>query len=110
MLKFEENLKHKENISLVAYIDFETTALTDDCLNPGNRKMCAVSYVIVLAFHPDLDIDHVIIERSFGHSCEKLSSLNYLTHEQLNFKDNKTLQQLRDCALTVTNNKSKTAI
>ena len=110
MLKFEENLKHKEDISLVAYVDFETTAPTDDCLDPEKRKMFAVSYVIILAFHPDLDISHVNIERSFGHSLKKLTSLNYLTHEQLNFKDNKTLLQLRDCAHAVADNKNKTAI
>ena len=110
MLKFEENLKHKEDISLVAYVDFETTALTDDCLDPEKRKMFAVSYVIILAFHPDLDISHVNIERSFGHSLKKLTSLNDLTHEQLNFKDNKTLLLLRDCAHAVADNKNKTAI
>ena len=63
--------------------------------------MFAASYVTIFAFHPDLDIDHVIIERSFGHSRKKLRSLNYLTCEQLNFKDNKMLLQLRDCVLTV---------
>ena len=72
--------------------------------------MFAVSYVIILAFHPDLDISHVNIERSFGHSLKKLTSLNYLTHEQLNFKDNKTLLQLRDRAHAVADNKNKTAI
>ena len=63
--------------------------------------MFAASYVTIFAFHPNLDIDHVIIERSFGHSPKKLRSLNYLTREQLNFKDNKMLLQLRDCVLAV---------
>ena len=60
--------------------------------------MFADSYVIIFAFHPDLDIDRVIIERNFGHPREKLTSLNYLTREQLNFKDNKTFvyQRLMD--------------
>ena len=43
----------------------------------------------MFAFHPDLDVDCVIIERSFGHSREKLTSLNYLTREQLDFEDMK---------------------
>ena len=93
---------------MVAYINFETTAPTDDCLDPEKSKMFAVSYVIILAFHPDLDIDHVIIEHIFGHSRDKLTSLNYLTHEQLNFKGNKTLLQFRDCAHAVADNKNKT--
>ena len=45
---------------MVAYIEFETTAPTDECLDPKNRKMFAVSYVKIFAFHPDLDINHVI--------------------------------------------------
>ena len=85
------------DISLAAYLDFETAAPTDECLDPENRKMFAVSYVTIFAFHPDLDIDRVIIEHSFGHSCEILRSLNYLTQEQLNFKDNKTQLKLRNC-------------
>ena len=83
---------------------------TDDCLDPENAKMFAVSYVIIFTFHPELEIDKVIIERSFGHSEYTLTSLNYLTVDQLNFKNNKTLLQLRDCALNVARKKSKLAI
>ena len=72
--------------------------------------MFAVSYVIIFTFHPELEIDKVIIERSFGHSEYTLTSLNYLTVDQWNFKNNKTLLQLRDCALNVARKKSKLAI
>ena len=41
--------------------------------------MFAVSYVIIFKFHPELEIDKFIIERSFGHSEYTLTSLNYLT-------------------------------
>ena len=110
LITFEENLKYKSDIPLTAYIDFETTALTDDCLDPENAKLFAVSYVIIFTFHPELEIDKVVIERSFGHSEYTLTSLNYLTVDQLNFKNNKTLLQLRDCALNVARKKSKLAI
>ena len=53
--------------------------------------MFAVSYVIVFTFHPELVIGKVIIESSVGHSEYNLTSLNYLTVDQLNFKNNKTL-------------------
>ena len=69
--------------------------------------MFAVSYITIFAFHLD---DHVNIERSFGHLHEELTSLNYLTREQLEFKDSKTLLQLRDCALAVVERKNKIAI
>ena len=92
LLTFEENLKYKGDIPSVAYIDFETTARTSECLEPENRKMFAVLYVMVFAFHPDHQgIDCVITERSFGNAREELTILNYLTSEQLDFKDNETL-------------------
>ena len=106
-ITFEENLKYKRDIPLVAYIDFETTAPTDKCLDLENIKMLAVSYVTIFAFQPDLNIDLVIIERSFGQSREILTYLNYIMCKQLNFKDNKTLLQLRDCALPVADKKKK---
>ena len=93
LLTFEKNLKFKRDIPLTAYIDFETTAPTDDCLDPETKKMTAVSYLIIFIFHPDLKTDRVIIERSFGHSIEKLS-LNYLTSNQLRYEDIILLKQL----------------
>ena len=81
----------KSDIPLTAYIDFETTAPTDDCFDPENAKMFAVFYVIIFTFHPELEIDKVIIERTFGPSEYTLTSLNCLTVDQLNFRNNKTL-------------------
>ena len=96
---FEVNLKYKGDIPLVVYIDFEKTAPTDQqWLEAKNRKMFAVSCVIIFAFYPDLHIDRVIIERSFGHSLERLANLSYSTREQLKFKDEITLLQLKDFA------------
>ena len=74
MVTFDENLKFKGDISLTAYIDVETTAPTDECLDPESKKMFVVSYVIIFAFHPELDNDSVIIERSFGHSEHEIEN------------------------------------
>ena len=82
LLMFEENLKFKGDILLVAYIDFETTTPTDTCLDHKNKNLYVVLYVIVFAFHPHLmQINRVIIKRSFGHSLQKLNKLSYLTRE-----------------------------
>ena len=110
MVTFEENLKYNAGIPLTAYTDFETTAPTDECLDPESKKMFVVSYVIIFAFHPELNINRVIIERSFGHSEHSLTSFNYLTIDQLQYKDNKTLLQLKDCALNVVGKKNKSAV
>ena len=110
ILTFEENLKLKHDIPLTAYIDFETTAPTDKMLDPESCKMKAVSYAIIFAFHPKLDFERIIIERSFGHSREKLTTIDYLTNEQLKFKDEITLKQLRDSALEVSSKRKPNAI
>ena len=110
LLTSKENLKFKREIPLMAYIDFETSAPTDDCLDPETKKMNAVSYVIIFAFHPDLEMKRIITERGFGHSIEKLTTIDYLTAEQLKYKDTTTLTQLRDCAISVANKKNKIAI
>ena len=72
--------------------------------------MFVVSYVIIFTFHPDLHIEHVIIEHSFGHSLERLADLSYLNHEQFKFKDEKMLLQLKDCMLAVHAENSEIAI
>ena len=78
-------MKYKGGIPLVVY-SFETAAPTDEWLDPENRKIFAVSYIIIFALHPDQDFDRVIIESTFGHFCENVTSLNYLTREQLEFQ------------------------
>ena len=57
LVTFEENLKFNSDIPLTAFIGFETTAPTDECLDPESKKMFIVSYVRIFAFHPELDID-----------------------------------------------------
>ena len=82
LVTFEDNLGYKGDLPVVAYIDFETTAPTDSCFDPEQKKMFVVSYVIILAFHPKLKMDRVIIQRSFGHSLEQLATIDYLTNVQ----------------------------
>ena len=64
LISFEDNFIYKGDLSLVDYMDFETTAPTDNCFNPEQKKMFVVSYVIV---------DRVIIERNFEHSLKKIN-------------------------------------
>ena len=95
---------------MTVYANFETIATSDDYQDPENRKMFAVSHAIVFAWHPDLKLERVIIERSFGHSLDELTDLKYLTAEQLQLINRKTLLQLRDPAIDVYKRKSKLAV
>ena len=85
----------------------KTTAPTDNCLDTENRRMFTVSYVITFAFHPELQLNRIIIERSFEHLQARLCSLDYLTNEQ--FK-NLTMLKRTYCALSVATGKRNIAI
>ena len=69
-----------------------------------------MSYVIMLAFHPKLKMDRVIIQRSFGHSLQQLTTIDYLTNDQMSFVNIKLIKQLKYSALEVNRKKCKNAI
>ena len=94
----------------MAFCNFKITAPTNSCLDRKTKKMFAISYVIIFDFHPKLDLDFVIIERSFCPSLEKLTNISYLIRDQLTFENTKTILQLRDCALNAHRHASKKAI
>ena len=43
LMTFEDNLGYKGDLSVVAFIDFETTAPTDSCFDPEQKRMFVVS-------------------------------------------------------------------
>ena len=105
---FEDNLKYKEGIPLCVYADFETTAPTDDCLDPENRFMFAVSYALVFAWHPKLCLERQIVVRGFNKLMSELGNMSYLTNEHL--ENQKTTEHLRDAVVNVHSKKHKNAI
>ena len=49
--------------------------------------MFVVSYVLIVAFHPDLNLKGIIVQRSYAHSSEELATINYLNDDQMKFID-----------------------
>ena len=107
---FEDNLNCKGDIPYCVYADFETSAPTDDCLDPENRIMFAVSYALVLAWNPKLKLDRQVVVRGFNHSLEELGDMSYLSSEQLALRNQKTAEQLNDAVANVYRKKKKDAI
>ena len=91
----------------VLYFDFETTAPTDDCFDPEQKKMFVVSYVMIVTFHSALKLNRIIIQRSYAHSLEQLTSLNYFSEDQMKFIDVQIIRQLKDIAIDVSKRKCK---
>ena len=109
-MSFEDNIGNKENLPLVAYMDFETTASADSFLTPEQNKTFVVSYMLMSAFHPKLNLNLVIIQRSFGQSLLKLATVDYLTEDQPNFVHKDLIKQLKDCAINVSERRCKNAV
>ena len=72
---------------MTIYFDFETTAPTDNCLDPEQNKMLVMSYVLIVAFHPHLKLRKIIAQRSYGLSLKQLTDIDYLTDDQIKFID-----------------------
>ena len=69
--------------------------------------MFVVSYVMIVAFHPKLDLDRIIIQRSFAHSIEQLTTLDYFTREQISYVETDLIKMLKDMAFEVSKRKCK---
>ena len=48
-----------------------------------NRKLFVVSYIMIVAFHPGLKLDKIIIQKSYVHTIEQLTSLEYFSQDQI---------------------------
>ena len=69
--------------------------------------MFVASYVLIVAFHPALNIKRIIIQRSYAHSLEQLTTLNYFSEDQMKFIDFEIIKQLKDIAIDVSKRKCK---
>ena len=112
LTSFEDNFGSKGGLPFAIYFDFETTSPTDaEWLNPEDKKMFVMSYVMIIAFHPHFDnLDRILIQQSFSHSKEELTSINYVTREQFTFKPPELIKQLYDQALHVSTRKCKNSL
>ena len=72
--------------------------------------MFVVSYVMIVAFHPELKLDKIIIYRSFSHTVEQLTTLDYFSHEQIGFIDPYLIKMLKNMAFEVSKRRCKNSI
>ena len=69
--------------------------------------MFFVSYVFIAAFHQALNLNRIIIQRSYLHSLEELTTIKYLNDDQMKFIDLQTLNQLKDIEIDVSKRQCK---
>ena len=110
LISFEDNFYAKGDLPFVIYFDFETRAPTDNSFDPEQKTMFLVSYVMIVAFHPELKLDKIIIQRSYFHGIEQLTSLEYFLQDQIKRINKELAIQLKDIAFEVSKGKCKKTI
>ena len=110
LISYQDNFKNKGDLPLSIYVDFETTVPTDNQLDPEQKIMFVVSYVMIIAFQPALKLERIIVYRSFAHSLDQLTSLDYLTREQINFIEPYLIKMLKDIAFELYKRKIKNSL
>ena len=107
LITFEDNFKSKGDMPMAMYFDFETTAPTDNCFNPEQKKK---SYVLIVAFHRQLNLRNIIVQRNYGHLLEQLTMIDYLTNDQMSYIDVTLIKQSNDIVQEVSRRKCKNAL
>ena len=69
--------------------------------------MFVVSYVTIVTFHPALNLDRIIIQRSYAHSIDQFTSLNYFSDDQIKFINLEIIRQSKDIAFDVSKRECK---
>ena len=110
LIYYQDNFHAKGDVPFVVYFNFETTAPTDNCLDPEQKKMFVLSFVMIVSFHPELKLDRIIIERGFAHSTEQLASLDYFTREQITYFNQNLIKMIKDMAFEVAKRRCKNSI
>ena len=108
---YEDNLNFKDNLMVSAYCDCETT-ITNTCLmfNFDHCEMYPVSCCLIFVFHPKINIDRIVIMRSFSNFLNQLNDISYLNHEMLENVNIVTAKQLKDCGIAMSNKTKKYSI
>ena len=85
-------------VPFTVYFDFETTTRDRIFHNP---KMFVISYCIIYVFHASLNLDKIVIFRSFPQKTDKIQNLDHFQEEHISYFDGITFQQLKDAATSV---------
>ena len=71
------------DLPFVAYFDFEITTGRGSKNSSDDEEIYSILYCFIFAFHPTLDIDCIVIARSFQHTLDQLHNTIYLKSEMI---------------------------
>ena len=113
IINYQDNFNKIGDLPFSIYSDFETTTGSAVFFD---AKMYVISYCIVVAFHPDLNLSHMFIYQAYDQIKSDLESMVHFSVVQkdfFNFPESynlKTLKQLQDAVLLICNRTRETAL
>ena len=82
IINYQDNFNKIGDLPFAIYYDFETTTGSAGFFY---AKMYVISYCIVVVFHPDLNLPHMFIYRSYDQTEDDLESMEHFSVAQYNF-------------------------
>ena len=107
IIDYQDNFKYQGDVPFSVYFDFETTT-SDSVFH--DSKMYFVSNCQIYAFHPALNLDKLVIYRSFQQILKEIYDLGHFKSEHAPFFDNVTLKLLKDVASAVLSRQKSTSL
>ena len=77
---FEDNFKYLGDVAFTVYFDFETTTSGSAFFDP---KIFVVSHYQIYSFHPSLNLDKIVICRSFQQTAHEIYNLSHFKREHI---------------------------
>ena len=103
----QDNFSYLSGLPFAVYFDYETKA-GDNVFN--DKKIFVISCCRIYAFHPDLNVDKIVIFRSFQQTEDETYCLNHLSEEHVKYFDKVTFKQLEDSATNVLSKTKSTSL
>ena len=82
IISLQDNFKYLGDVLFTVYFDFETTTSDDIFQDP---KIFAINYCQINVFHLALNLDKIVIFRSFQQSAEEIFDLNHFRQGHVAF-------------------------
>ena len=98
IISFQDSFRYQGDLLFTVYFDFKTTTGDSVFFDP---KMCVVSYYQICTFHPSLNLDKIVIFRSFQQNGEEIYDFSHLKKKHVPFFNKTTFFQLKDAASAV---------
>ena len=108
ILNYQDNFKFLGDLPFTVYFDFETTTGGKSVF--FDPSMYVTSYCQIYSFHPSLNLDKIVIFRSYQQTAEQIYDLSHFKNEHAAFFNKTTFYQLKDAASAVLAREKSTSL